>query len=292
MYNILLNLKEKLIEFEKSNENFENLYISQDQLDYLLDNIGNIDSDIRDDLIYNLLFLLLNNGVFTEYQFNYIVKYIIKNNFLITDDFSMNINSVIKRSFSYLAVSLLLSFDNYRYSKYYSKIEDKDLNYFIKMGISCLNCEISNIGYVEKYGWIHSISHLSEFILSIIKHFKFDDMYITDIIEGIFCCLTKQKEVFKDEDEKRIALIILYLLDNNKFSFENFKNFINNFNNFYKEKSLDKNYINYIRSKENVKNMLNFISLFYKNNPNFYVVYDEILKINDVDYYRNYISQY
>ncbi|RRC93714.1 DUF2785 domain-containing protein [Erysipelotrichaceae bacterium OH741_COT-311] len=120
--------------------------------------------------------------------------------------------------------------------------------------------EEDHTGYVKPYGWVHTIAHASELLLSIVKHQQMREFMVEEVLKSIYEMFIKQMEIFRDKEEKRIGLVVLEMLKRKQLSIVQLKEWIDQFKEYYASDRLLE--VKDFRSKENVVNMLNYMLLF------------------------------
>ena len=125
MRNIFIHAKSfgKIIATEKISFNTQ-------QIDFMLQNIGNTNSYLRDDLIYNLFARGFDEDTFTFVQKQLITNELIESGNLFKAIKLGQNDSVFLRSFTALALAEIISADG------------KKISYLIKIGTSCFPCRL------------------------------------------------------------------------------------------------------------------------------------------------------
>ncbi|WP_105114186.1 DUF2785 domain-containing protein [Streptococcus suis] len=180
------------------------------ELAWLLKNIGHPDSDIRDKLVYATFCHILLNGLITREQAQELLQ-----RSQDTKPFSLEA-STLKRSFTCLLYCLLLSVDNDSESIYHAFLNDEDRELLFQQALDYLAIENDWSGYDEKLGWIHTVAHGADFLLAASCHDQFPAEKSKEVWQTIVTCLTRQSKVFSAGEEIRLAQIPVYLLLNEK----------------------------------------------------------------------------
>ncbi|MBB2482172.1 DUF2785 domain-containing protein [Bacillus sp. APMAM] len=197
-----MNLKEQLL-IIKNMKDEEISLLNQDELvDMMLKYIGDTDSVLRDDLIYLTFCRLVENSLIGFSLMERILETSIGANYLFFQIGEVNSDSVFKRSFSALAVQLILNQD----------IEERFLSKelvekSIQSSFHYLQKENDVRGFVEEKGWAHSIAHGADLLTTAISHPVFYPSQIPDALETIRSCLFKNGSYIDDEDERLIFAI-------------------------------------------------------------------------------------
>lgn len=181
-------------------------YVSNEELESLitnmLDNIGSIDPDLRDGLIYPTFMRIINEGILTSNQYQNILEACLDDGHLFYKIGEINTDSVFTRSFSSLVVAGLLSKDGQ--SGFLSEIE---FNYVYNRCVKYMREERDTRGFVEEKGWAHSIAHGADLLVSLVNHPKLSEQYFSEILQTLHNCLLKDATYIDDEDERLIFVI-------------------------------------------------------------------------------------
>lgn len=198
---------EELIEKLQTSKLYTN-----DELAWLLENIGHPDPTIRDELVYASFCHIFLSGLITREQAQELLQ-----DSQDTKPFSLE-SSTLKRSFACLLYCLLLSVDNEPESIYHAFLSTNDRELLFQQALDYLTIENDWSGYDEKLGWIHTAAHGADFLLAASCHDQFPDEKSKAVWQTIVTCLTKQSKVFSAGEEIRLAQIPVYLLLNEKVS--------------------------------------------------------------------------
>ncbi|HFI0562982.1 TPA: DUF2785 domain-containing protein [Streptococcus suis] len=183
---------------------------SDQELSWLLENIGHPDPAIRDELVYASFCHIFLKGLVTREQAQSLLQFSQETNPLSLE------SSTLKRSFSCLLYCLLLSVDNEPESIYHAFLSTDDRELLFQQALDYLTIEHDWSGYDEKLGWIHTAAHGADFLLAASCHDQFPAEKSKEVWQTIVTCLTKQSKVFSAGEEIRLAQIPVYLLLNEK----------------------------------------------------------------------------
>lgn len=247
---IIGNLKRKIYQLDG---------FTEEELVFMLENIGHENPEIRDELIYGLFCEGFAKELFSIEQANTVIQYLLQNNLLLKDMDKIAISSTLVRSFSALTLALIIYYDDQNASKYYRILTAEERDRIFQSGAEHIANERDATGYLAPYGWVHTIAHSSELLLAIAGHSLVNEKITEDILNGIYKMFIKQTEVFRDREEKRIGLVLIEMLEKDRLSITGFISWINQFAEYYETSKLKE--VKDFRSKENVANMLNFIWL-------------------------------
>ncbi|HEL1557348.1 TPA: DUF2785 domain-containing protein [Streptococcus suis] len=195
-------------------------YTNQD-LSWLLENIGHPDPTIRDELVYASFCHIFLNGLITREQAQSLLQFSQETNPLSLE------NSTLRRSFTCLLYCLLLSVDNDSGSIYHAFLNDEDCELLFQQALDYLAIENDWSGYDEKLGWIHTAAHGADFLLAASFHTKFPVQKCKEVWQAILTCLSKQNQTFTAGEEIRLAQIPVYLLLNEKVTSQEMTEWMN-----------------------------------------------------------------
>lgn len=182
------------------------------ELTWLLENIGHPDPTIRDELVYASFCHIFLNGLITREQAQSLLQFSQETNPLSLE------SSTLKRSFTCLLYCLLLSVDNEPDSGYSAFLGTKDCELLFQQALDYLTIENDWSGYDERLGWIHTAAHGADFLLAASCHEQFPAENSKKVWQAIVTCVKKQKQVFSAGEEIRLAQIPVYLLLHEKVS--------------------------------------------------------------------------
>ncbi|HEM3468772.1 TPA: DUF2785 domain-containing protein [Streptococcus suis] len=194
---------------------------TDDELAWLLENIGHPDPTIRDELVYASFCHIFLNGLITREQAQSLLQFSQETNPLSLE------SSTLKRSFTCLLYCLLLSVDNDSESIYHAFLNEENCELLFQQALNYLTIEDDWSGYDEKLGWIHTAAHGADFLLATSWHEQFPNEKSKEVCQAILTCLTKQSKVFSAGEEIRLAQIPVYLLLNEKVSSQELAEWIN-----------------------------------------------------------------
>ena len=189
----------------------ETVSLSKESLDSLLadmlDQIGHVDPELRDGLIYPTFIKFMNEGILSEHQYLAILKTCLDEWHLFFKIGEKNNDSVFTRSFSSLVLAGLLSID--QSTEWLSEVQ---LNEICKKSVDYLKREQDTRGHVDEKGWAHSIAHGADLLVSVVNHPQFSKTQFTQVLEALYDCLFKEA-VYIDEEDERLIFVIEALME-------------------------------------------------------------------------------
>ena len=175
-------------------------------IEEMLNNIGSPDHELRDELIYTTFIRIINEGVLTGKQYQYLFEKCIDDNHLFYKIGEKSTDSVFTRAFSSLVITGLLSKD-----REVGVLPDLDFKYVLKRTIEYLRCEQDTRGYVDGKGWAHSIAHGADLLTALVRHNEFTMEYSTDVLNAVQDCLFKEATYIDDEEERLIFVLEAFI---------------------------------------------------------------------------------
>jgi len=197
-------LKEKLIQIEKEEYKVPatmNAYeIGLEMMKY----IGDIDSELRDNLIYSTFAEWIDRGEFTDEQVRELLHICLDDQHLFYGIGEKETDSVFTRTFSVLIIPLVMGKD--RDQRFLTKedvilIKNKLLQY--------IDLEQDYRGYVEEKGWAHAIAHVSDGLEAIARSSYMEKEDLIDILNAIQPKFFVNNYVYiNKEDERNVSAIL------------------------------------------------------------------------------------
>ncbi len=178
-------------------------------LQFMLDNIGHTDPELRDNLIYSGFCRLISEDYLTAEQLISLYKNAVSDDFLyylIHEQHQSD--AVFKRSFSALLVQLLLYKDQeHRF------LTNELLSETLPMCVNYLQFEKDYRGFVDEKGWAHAVAHGSDLLARTISH----PMYLqfsssANCLQALKSCIWTDYAYIDEEDERMLAVLDELLL--------------------------------------------------------------------------------
>lgn len=194
-----------------------NTALTQEELEWLWENIGNLNPEIRDDLVFNLFGQFIFEQLITKEQLRWLIE---KMNITNRLEYRLEENgsATAYRSFSALVMGMILRVDGDQTSGYDSCLTTPERVTWIQNGIRYLKREKDRTGYDEKLGWVHAFAHGADLLGTIISHPKCTQEYVVEALEVISDIFQKSQQPFIDEEEKRLGLAIFFGIESGNLS--------------------------------------------------------------------------
>lgn len=243
-------LKKETIELLRTQREAKYTFENTHKLDLtyeLINNIGDPNTEIRDDLIYPCLAHLLHDKHFDEEILTNILNIFMSDSHLFFDLENTIENSVLKRSFTSLQIVILI----YLHRKEGVFSNKLIMNTLIKY-IDYFNQEEHYEGYNEKVGWLHSIAHSADVFDQFFQIEHFTDKEYKIVLEAILLKIKQRHYQFSHEEDERMIIGIKKLILRNILDQEYLIDYINRFSQYEKNSNFPEMYC----IKSNVKNFL------------------------------------
>lgn len=170
---------------------------------YMLTHLGTIDSELRDQLIYQAFCKLITYDLLREEQLAQAFRLIISDEYLMRGIEDGESYDVFTRSFSTLWLTGLFWIDKQK-----PFLEQTMRNDAFKRCATYLLKEHDTRGFVEDKGWAHSIAHGADLAAMIVDHPDIEKKLIPVVLEGITSCFWKGRVYVDDEDERLVAVLM------------------------------------------------------------------------------------
>lgn len=206
----------------------ENYLYTDEETNWLVANIGNVDARIRDDIVFNALANGIVEGTFTDKQFIYIKDKTIEEN-LIFYRIEEQSFATLTRSFTALLNGFIIQADDDSKSPYHNTLTDEERRYFFSTAIMYLQKETDKVGYSEIYGWVHAFAHGGDYLSNVMSHDLFTEIDVINSLETIKYVIHSVEKPFIDEEEKRIAHAIYIGIKHKRISSHLFINWMKSF---------------------------------------------------------------
>ncbi len=188
--------------------NNDGVDLSANDMDQLLNrmlvDIGNTDSYLRDQCIYEAFVKLIDGNHLTITQETYLLERCVDEQHLLLGlGEEGESDQVFTRSFSALVIAYLLYKDNMQ-----QKIEASLIEKAMEASIQYLHLEKDRRGYIPEKGWAHSVAHGSDLLANAIQHYLFDIHNINRCLQAVQTCLLTEYAYIDEEDERLLTIIV------------------------------------------------------------------------------------
>lgn len=187
----------------------------RDYIPLMLKYIGDIDSELRDDLIYAAFYeWICEKKYLSEDDLIHILLVSMDEKHLFYHIGNDEDNTVFTRTFSVLVVVLILF--EHRKNPFlehdlFIKTKDNLIRYYEE--------EKDLRGYIEKAGWAHGAAHGADAMDELVQCKESDEAVYEKILRAIQKVLFNGKYTFCNEEDERIARVIFRIIKGNYISY-------------------------------------------------------------------------
>lgn len=207
-------LKADLQRIKKNNFELAEGESANDYLSLMLKYIGDIDPELRDDLIYmTFCEWICEKEYLSEKELTDILLTLMDNNHLFYYIGNCENDTVFTRTFSVLVIVLVL------YAHRKKPFLGRDL--FIKTKDNLIRFyqeENDFRGYMEDKGWAHGAAHGADAMDELLQCDECDEAICQEILEAIQRVLYNGKYSFSYEEDERMARVIMRIIKGNCMS--------------------------------------------------------------------------
>lgn len=175
-------------------------------IEAMMEHIGSTDPELRDKLIYNSFFRLINS--LNHEKLIELLELSLKDSFLFKGIGENDTDTVFTRSFTSLLIALILYRDNqddFLTQSTVLKVKDALINY--------LNKENDLRGYVPEKGWAHSIAHVADAIDELVANKKCPPEFYQEILEALWRKMFSSASVYTHDEDERLITPLMAMIE-------------------------------------------------------------------------------
>ena len=154
----------------------------QEELQWLLDHIGDPNPEIRDELVFTSLARGIQEELFTQDQFHFIAEVVSSDGGLDKEIDKIGL-STLERSFRALIYANLLSADGNEHSLFYKGLKTDIRNAMLSQGLYYLKKEKDTTGFSSQYGWVHAFAHGADLLTEVVCHPDFPKNRVHEVFD-------------------------------------------------------------------------------------------------------------
>ncbi|WP_277586981.1 DUF2785 domain-containing protein [Psychrobacillus antarcticus] len=177
-------------------------------IDSMLEHIGSVDSELRDQLIYSSFSQLIIEKNLLEHELLTKLLDMALTDLLLKGIGEKGTDTVFTRSFTSLLIALILYRDNkddFLNQHTILRVKDTLVNY--------INLEKDLRGYVADKGWAHGIAHVSDAFDELVKSEKIHKEQYGEMLRALWAKVFVFDSVYIHEEEERILVPIFEMLE-------------------------------------------------------------------------------
>ena len=179
----------------------------QEELQWLLDHIGDPNPEIRDELVFTSLARGIQEELFTKEQFQFIAEAISFDGGL-EKEIDKSGFPTLERSFRALVYANLLSADGNEHSLFYKGLKTDIRNAMLSQGLYYLKKEKDTTGFSSQYGWVHAFAHGADLLTEVVCHPEFPKNRVHEVFDILGQLFKRISIRFTDDEDWRLARVI------------------------------------------------------------------------------------
>ena len=179
----------------------------QEEIQWLLEHLGDPTPEIRDDLVFTSLARGLQEELFTQKQFQFIAARIVSDDGL-DKEIDKTETSTLERSFRALIYTNLLSADANQQSIFYQGLKAEIRNVLLNQGLHYLSKEEDTTGFSSQYGWVHAFAHGADLLTEVVCHPDFPISRVHEVFDILGQLFKRISIRFTDDEDWRLARVI------------------------------------------------------------------------------------
>ena len=179
----------------------------QEEIQWLLDHLGDPSPEIRDDLVFTIFARGIQEELFTKEQFQFISSMIVSDGGLDKELDKLEA-STLERSFRALVYANLLSVDANQQSVFYQGLKVEIRNVLLNQGLYYLSKEKDTTGFSSQYGWVHAFAHGADLLTEVVCHPDFPKNRVHEVFDILGQLFKRITIRFTDDEDWRLARVI------------------------------------------------------------------------------------
>lgn len=261
----LINSREQLmIDLQRIEENDYELRSGEDIKDYvklMLEHIGDPEPVLRDELIYSTFYKWINEKHwFNDAELRELLWILLDEQHLFYHIGNKEDLTVYARTFSVLVVALILQ----RHRE--TAILDSSEFIKVKQGLIRYYEEERDLrGYMEKEGWAHAAAHGADALDELVLCSESDAAVREEVLTVIQKMLYNDQYIFREEEDERIATIIVTIIDHHLLPQQSITDWILNLAQCGSWPRSHSQYVNRINTKNFLRSLYFRLLLTEKN---------------------------
>ena len=179
----------------------------QEEIQWLLDHLGDPSPEIRDELVFTSLARGIQEELFTLDQFQFISEEVSSDEGLYKEIDSRG-GSTLKRSFRALIYANLLSADANHQSIFYQELKSEIRNILLNQGLHYLSKEKDTTGFSSQYGWVHAFAHGADLLTEVVCHPDFPKNRAHEVFDVLDQLFKRIPIRFTNDEDWRLARVL------------------------------------------------------------------------------------
>lgn len=245
----------------------------------MMENIGSVDPELRDELIYSILCNWIIENKLIHEHLKKLLNICLDKSHVFYKLGDRDEDSVFTRTFSALIVALVIykhNQDNFLSEEELYQVKDKLVEYMLN--------EQDVRGYVEVKGWAHSAAHTSDALDELAQCSCFNKEDLLGILNSIKTKVCTGYYVYIDEESERMVNAIQSSFKRNLLSECEIKEWLNGFT----VENQEYNHMEGFHSKVNIKGFLRSLYFRLLEQEEYKSIVEEIKNILNLKEFNRY----
>ena len=179
----------------------------QEEIQWLIDHLGDPSPEIRDELVFTSLARGIQEELFTKEQFQFIAEVVSADGGLDKEIDKVGL-STLERSFRALIYANLLSADANQQSIFYQELNAGIRNVLLNQGLYYLSKEKDTTGFSSQYGWVHAFAHGADLLTEVVCHPDFSKNRVHEVFDILGQLFKRITIRFIDDEDWRLARVL------------------------------------------------------------------------------------
>ena len=179
----------------------------QEEIQWLLEHLGDPSPEIRDDLVFTSLARGIQEELFTQEQFHFIAETISSDKGVEKEIDKLGLPT-LERSFRALIYANLLSVDANPQSIFYQVLEAEIRTVLLHQGLYYLSKEKDTTGFSSQYGWVHAFAHGADLLTEVVCHPDFPNDKVHEVLNILGQVFRRISIRFTSDEDWRLARVL------------------------------------------------------------------------------------
>ena len=179
----------------------------QEEIQWLLEHLGDPSPEIRDDLVFTSLARGIQEELFTQEQFHFIAETILSDKGVEKEIDKIGL-STLERSFRALIYANLLTADANQHSIFHKGLKAEIRNVILNQGLHYLLKEKDTTGFSSQYGWVHAFAHGADLLTEVVCHPDFPNDKVHEGLNILGQVFRRISIRFTDDEDWRLARVL------------------------------------------------------------------------------------
>ncbi|MCB2289153.1 DUF2785 domain-containing protein [Clostridium sp. CS001] len=219
-------LKQQLIDIKNNNWSVPSDIDKYELALEMLENIGSVDPELRDELILELLSDMIVENQLTDGDVKNLLKLLLSEKHLFYNIGKIEDDSVFNRAFTLLITEAMLHRHNQNKDILFPEEEIKRICTDV---IKYTRQEKDVRGYVEIKGWAHSTAHAGDVFCNLVQCTEIEKPELIAILEAIKDKVCISYYAYINNEDERLICAVMEILEKGNFNDEEFINWIKSF---------------------------------------------------------------